>query len=351
MLNSGDDALMCSAHWGARVHLNSEPILTSSASATQVDRYTIIPAFPKSKFRGHRRLLHYLNAWQSEKVIFGGGSGIHSEKDINFKNHLVKLAGGKRSRCIGIGIEEFESVRAERACAKFLNNCGFVGIRDKYSFEVASSIAPNANIHLTFDLAPTMLKHGIWDIQPIRRKGIMMNFCQLPHDGLNLENRQQLLERVNTAIAIIVNSWEMLKESIYLLDFNGHPIYGDFHVHERIINGLPEHIDINHISYDPNPYRVLQRIASFKAVVAMRLHAAIMAFMVNTPCLPITYHKKCIGWCNQIGVPTEYRFEAHELTTDGIPNQLVKGITAGFFKSDLSIDNAIGAAMSNWSYQ
>lgn len=349
MHNSGDDALMCSAHWGARTHLDCQNILTTSASATQIDRNTQIPAFPKAKFRGHERILHYRNALQSEKIIFGGGSVIHSEKDINFKRHLVKLAGGKKSRCVGVGIEDFTSSNAEKACAKLLNSCGFVGVRDEKSFDVATSLAPNANIHLTFDLAPTMLKHGVWDVQPMVRRGIMMNLCQLPIDAFGSVDKKKESQRIQTAIEIIIKCWESLHEPIFLLDFNGHPIHGDFHVHERILNGLPEHIDITHIPYDPDPYRVLQRIAGFKAVVAMRLHAAIMSFMAGTPCLPINYHKKCVGWCNQIGIPEEHRFDANELDAEAMHKQLTYGVGIGFAKPSMSVDNAIDAALRNWS--
>lgn len=348
MANSGDDALMCSAHWGARTYLNSPNILTTSATDIDVPGMGQVNAMPRGKFRGHQRLSHYKNALQSAKVIFGGGSVIHSQRDITFKRHLIKLAGAKESRCVGVGIEKFESVEAEKSCAKLLNECGFVGVRDKNSFEIATSLAPGANIKLTFDLAPTMLNHGVHNVVPIERNGIMFNFCQLPINAFGDVDNVAEKQRIEAAIDLVTQCWDKLGEPIYLLDFNGHPVFGDVHVHDQILQRIPKHVEISHIRYDPNPYRVLQRIAGFKAVAAMRLHAAIMSFMVETPCMSINYHQKCVGWCEQVGVPNEYRFNANKFCAEHLSSVISKGVGMGFAKPTMSVDTALQAALLNW---
>ena len=79
---------------------------------------------------------------------------------------------------MGVGIGPFESHEAEKVCAKFLNECGFIGVRDPQSLVIAQTIAPNANVKLTFDLSPLMLCHQTKRLVDIERNGIMFNFCQ-----------------------------------------------------------------------------------------------------------------------------------------------------------------------------
>lgn len=348
MSNTGDDALMCSALWGAQSKLGDTRILTTSYQDLVVDDEIKIKKMPEQKFRGYQRLSHYKNALQSEKVIFGGGSVLHSEKDIHFKRHLIKLAGRDESRCVGVGIEPFNSIKAEKACAKFLKECGFVGVRDEQSYRLAKSLCPEANVHQTFDLAPTMLCHPRYRLKNIESNGIMFNFCQKAVDAFGQVDEKEESARIDIAVKTIENCWADLGEPIILLDFNGHGQFGDYHVHQKILNRLNANIDVTHIPYDPNPYRVLQKIAGFKVVVAMRLHASIMAFMSNTPCISINYHKKCTSWCEQVGVPVEYRFDVQDLTSNQLTEAVTHSFGTGFAKPSMSTDAAVQAALLNW---
>ncbi|MFT4993999.1 MAG: polysaccharide pyruvyl transferase WcaK-like protein [Paraglaciecola sp.] len=348
MQNTGDDVLLYTSRWAIHHLLRAKRALVSSAVSSKCAEFGDITAFSGAKFRGHHRILHYKNALQSENVIFGGGSVLHSEKDIQFKRHLMALANRKSSRCVGVGIESFESLGAEKACAKFLSECGFVGVRDGKSLDIAKAISPNANVHLTFDLAPLMLCHQSHRLVPIERKGVMFNFCQQATDAfgtINVDNEQR---RVKMAIAAIEQIWQDTNEVIYLLDFNGHPVFGDFHVHQQILVGLPEHIPVTHIPYDANPFRVLQRIAGFKASVSMRLHSAILSYMANTPSISINYHNKCQNWCEQVGVADQYQFDAQDLCPQALADTIKKGIGMGFAKPTMKVDEAIQATLLNW---
>ena len=273
---------------------------------------------------------------------------MHSERDIEFKRHLIKLAGRTESRCVGVGIEQFESMSAERSCAKFLNECGFIGVRDKQSFEVAKAIAPNANIELTFDLAPVLLCHQKHKIVPIERKGIMFNFCRQAVDAFGNVNEAQEKKRIQAAAIAIEKVWEETKEPITLLDFNGHSVFGDQHIHEQIISKLAGHIPVSHIAYDPNPFRVLQRIAGFKASVVMRLHAGILSFMAGTPSLSLNYHPKCWSWCNQAGVADQYQFDSSNFCPEILADGVIKGVGTGFALPTLTIHDAVTATLKNW---
>lgn len=348
MLNTGDDVLLNCARWASRFLLNDATHCVSSESFIENEEFGDVEPIASSGFRGQLRLAHYKRALFSEKVIFGGGSVLHTEKDIQLKRHLIQLAGRANSRCAGVGIEPFESVAAERACAKFLNECGYVGVRDRKSYDIAKDIAPDANIALTFDLAPLMLCHQYHRPVDIERKGIMFNFCQQATDAFGNVNVENEKKRVELAVKAIEKTWSETQEPITLLDFNGHPIFGDSHLHKKIMIRLAGHIPVSHIEYDPNPFRVLQRIAGFKATVSMRLHAAILSFMAKTPALSINYHSKCQAWCRQVGVAQDYQFDATNFCPDTLALTLNKGIGTGFALPTMTTEEAIKATLLNW---
>jgi polysaccharide pyruvyl transferase WcaK-like protein len=348
MQNTGDDVLLYTTRWASHhLHGNTRSKV-SSAGLIKCEEFGDIQAMPEYRFRGHQRLSHYKNALQSEKVIFGGGSVLHSSKDIDFKRHLIKLAGRKESRAVGVGLGPFESVEAEKACAKFLNECGFTGVRDPESLAIAQTIAPKANVILTFDLAPLMLCHQTNRLVDIERNGIMFNFCQQAIDSFGNVNQGNEQNRIDMAVNAIEQIWQQTQEPIFLLDFNNHSQFGDFSIHQQIMSRVSSDVQMTHIAYDPNPFKVLQRIAGFKATVSMRLHSAIMSFMANTPALSINYHKKCRSWCEQIGVPENYQFDAQNIVPEELSLQLKIGIGTGFAKSTMKPDAAVQAALLNW---
>lgn len=348
MLNTGDDVLLYATRWAAKHLLGDNLNQVSSATKISSEEFGDVSAMPESTFRGHLRLVHYSNALRSEKVIFGGGSVLHSEKDIQLKRHLIRLSNSRASRCVGVGIEPFESVAAEKACTKFLNECGFTGVRDQASLDVAKSIAPYANVELTFDLAPLMLCHQHNRLIPIERKGVMFNFCRQAIDAFGNVDSEKEKQRVDAAVCAIEKTWSETGEPVTLLDFNGHPEFGDHHIHREILAKLAGHIPVSHIEYDPNPFRILQRIAGFKATVSMRLHAAILSFMAETPALSINYHKKCQSWCNQVGVASQYQFDAGDFCPQNLALTLKSGIGTGFALPSMKAQEAVKATLRNW---
>ena len=349
MHNTGDDALLYAARWASHHLLASKSNIVSSASNSKSEEFGDIKAMSQGLFRGHQRLVHYKNALQSEKIIFGGGSVLHTQTDIQLKRHLIALAGREHSRCVGVGLGPFTSLGAEKACAKFLSECGFVGVRDQQSYDIAKDLCPTANVKLTFDLAPVMLCHDKNKLVEVERSGIMFNFCQQAIDAFGNTDNTIELKRIQSAIESIEKTWFETAEPIYLVDFNGHSSFSDFQVHRKIIEQLNEKIPITHIPYDPNPFRVLQRTACFKASVCMRLHASIMSFMTNTPSISLNYHNKCKSWCEQIGMPKEYQFDALDVCPQHLTNTLTKGISTEFDIPLMTTQEAIDTTLLNWS--
>ncbi len=347
MKNSGDDALLYSTAWAAKHLLNVRSVSVSSPCPMSLPGFGIQPPglTEAQTYRGQRRLQHYVAAYRSERVIFGGGSVFHTAQDISIKNHLMSLSKGHSHYACGVGLGPFKTVSAEKACRKFLNKCDFVGVRDKESLDVALSLAPDAHVQLTFDLAPLLLVQKERSLKQTARSGIAVSLCPV-FDCADDDQEQRMLLELAEALR---QTQQETGEVIYLIDFNGHDSLGDRQIHQKLRSLLGEECTVRHIPYDPDPISVLQRMYRFKLLVGMRLHAAVFAYLTGTPAFSLEYHSKCGGWSEQIGQRPEYRFSTATLDADQLKNQAISGLQRSFLMPSLPVSRAIALSKTNWS--
>jgi polysaccharide pyruvyl transferase WcaK-like protein len=348
MRNSGDDALMYAAAWGAKNFLNVQNLRISSQCKLRTPDFGLQEATLQATqaFRGQNRLSHYASALRSKRIIFGGGSVLHNAQDIKMKIDMMALSAKKGHMAVGVGLGPFKNQAAEKACVEFLNRCDFVGVRDLDSFAAARSIAPNANVHFTFDLAPLLLQRTDFTLKEIPRRGIAINLCPV---GDMSGNSIQDTQRLNEMAYALKNIWQQTGEPIELIDINGHAHEGDFRLHQRLTQMLADTVPVTSVEYDANPLRLLQRLAGYKAIVSMRLHGAILGFLAGTPVLSLNYHSKCIGWCEQVGMPKMYRFDANHFSGHLLAEHVIAGLQTGFTPSALTPTQGSQLALSNWS--
>lgn len=348
MKNTGDDALMTAAIHGARTTLNTPNINISSPIDVKLNTGEKLNGYlhGKQKFPGQNRLSHYARAIDSKQVIFGGGSVFHNAHDIDMKRDMMMFSGGRNHLALGVGLGPFKNTRAEKSCAKFLNTCGFTGLRDPQSFEIAKAIAPNANTALTFDLAPQLTALDGFNLVEMERQGIAVCLC--PLERLN-DNHEQETRRLKLIAMSLDHIHALTGEKITFIDFNGHEQLGDAQVHQEVASFMSEKTRHSFVSYDANPLRVLQRIAAFKAVIGMRLHASVFAFITETPLISLNYHSKCEQWCEQIGLAAKYQFNLKHFDAFELIQVVSNGITRGFARPSLSAQEALNLSMKNWS--
>lgn len=350
MQNSGDDALMYSTLWGAKHMLNHKRISLGLYGVP--DKGLLVshqfPLHQQQAFPGYNRLTHYRAALQSSNVIFGGGSVLHSESDINLKRHMLKLAYNRNSRAVGVSLGPFANVAAEKACAQFLNECPFVGLRDKESLAIAQAIAPQANANLTFDLAPTLL-YSTQVPEPKARRGIALALCPVAVNAFGEVNIHAERERITQIARLIETLYHQTGEPITLLTFNGHCQLGDGQINHAIFNKLCGKLPLVVKPYDNNPLAVLKDLGQYQAIISMRLHGSILGYLAQTPVISINYHSKCTGWCEQIGLADKYQYSADEFSISAISQRINDGLKQGFTAPQLTVEDALSQTLLNWS--
>lgn len=351
MKNSGDDALMYATAWGAKHYLDIKEttlgLLASHTRHNPADKQVNLnfnQAFP-----GQNRLSHYKMALQSRRIVFGGGSVLHTESDINLKRHLMSLSSRKNSRAVGVSLGPFQNMAAEIACAKFLDECGFIGVRDNKSFEIAKSLSPQANVVKTFDLAPSLLSTPQYKINDGSRNGVALALCPIATTPMGNTNDEAEQQRISDICEMLVSFYNNTGESITLLSFNGHEALGDWSVNKPIMDKLSTIIPITIKAYNPDPYAVLNDLSSYKAIISMRLHGSILGYMAETPVISLNYHEKCKGWCEQIGLAKSYQVDLEKACISDILSPLVNGLDYGFTQPTMAIKEASKLSLSNWS--
>jgi len=348
MRNSGDDALLLASLEGAKRFMGATEFIVSSPVNIQLpESYSFCRTLQDTqRFKGENRLRHYHCASKSGSLIFGGGSVLHNSHDINIKRHLIKLTGyAGKSYALGVGIGPFTDKYAEKKCAFFLNDCTFVGVRDQKSYDIAQAIAPNANVKLTFDLAPLLLQHK--SLEKVSRSKSGICICLCPKERLN-GNPELESSRIKKLAKIFSILSRESKEDLIFLDFNGHPLFGDSVVHQEVISHLCSKIRYEHIHYNQNPLLVMQKLSTFKVIFGMRLHASILGFLMETPVISLNYHSKCEGWCDQIGIPKEYRIDLNVFDEKALLSSVLRGLEQGFLKPKLEPEDTLIKTLINW---
>lgn len=304
--NTGDDALLAATALGVRRAYGDAIAVTALASAIPAfpGSTLVRPAFPPvPRWRGERRVRLWAEALRARAVVFGGGSVFHARAGLPQLEALLRVAGRGPHLAAGVSIGPFRSSDEERACARVLRRMAFLGLRDEESADLARALAPGVPSRLTFDLAPLLLDMG--DGVPAARaarRGLGIALCDYER-FTGGDTRREAIRRARVARALRAVPRELVDELV-LVDFNGDPESGDADVHADLSARLAgAGIPIRHVRYDARPLEALRTIGRLRAIVAMRLHAAVFAYLARTPAVILSYHPKCSGWAGQAGVP------------------------------------------------
>ncbi len=350
MQNAGDDALMLASINGInRIKPFSKiKISTSNGISVANQRCFSSRLREQQSFRGQNRLTHYTNALASKSVVFGGGSVLHNSHDLRLKLQLLKLAGKKNSRAVGVSIGPFVDSKAEKYCAELLNRLSFVGVRDEQSLEIANAIAPNANCHLTFDLALGLLKDPSFNPSVTNRQGILVNVCPVAKDPSGNFDSSADIKRVKQLARALTLVHRLTGEHITVISLNGHQKLGDHSLCQKLMEELYTRVPVGIIGYHENPMKILKVVSSFKVCISMRLHGNVFAYMTGTPSISLNYHPKCDQWCEQIGQPNSHRVAVDDVDSDAFLNAITEGLENGFRLPTLDIESAVQKSLLNW---
>lgn len=302
-LNTGDDAFVEVASWGAKKYWHSKsnkflakannlPITTTEASGYPF-------SIPKT-YNVQKRLL----ISSTKSLVSAGGSTIHSTLN---RNNIKKIAINRKAAgqdlkigAIGVSIGPFKSLKDEKSVIDYLKYIDFLSVRDQASFDFVSSLQLPYDPINAFDLAALLPK--IYGINKPSlnnaKKTIGISVCPVEsiNNKHNIHNEHKRNEKTIQLIKQLDQSEEI---NFKFFIINGHPIVGDLKLTNEIISlANPKSFEIVH--YQKNTRVMWDQVSSCDFVISTRLHAAIFACFSNTPFMLNEYHKKCSDFLETI---------------------------------------------------
>ena len=352
MQNTGDDAFSAVTSWGVKKYLNATKVLIHSSLIPEFkNSQSVQPIYvKKTRFKGENKLRFYYNLLRSKSIVFGGGSIFHSSDILKKQIVLLRLSGKGPHAALGVSIGPFRDSKAEKVCADLLKRLSFVGLRDMSSFDIARSIAPEVRSEKTFDLAVMLPRAEGYSIESfskgVQRRGIGVALCNYERyiggDIMREEVRKKKMVEMLRQLDPEEN------EEIIFIDFNGHDYFGDREIHSEIIAEMGDHIRVRHIPYSPNPMEVLRMISGLRAIIAMRLHAAVFGYISQTPTIMLSYHPKCTDWANEIEMPQGNIFDSYDFDIHQVKARIKQAVSGVSDEATVSPLEAEKLGMKNW---
>lgn len=308
--NTGDDAFVEVASWGAEKYWNKSKSIFLAKQDNLPITSKKIKGYPFSipkTYSLQRRLL----LSSTDYLISAGGSTIHRELETNNIKRLAVESKKKGSKImvggIGVSIGPFKTLIDEKSTIEYLKNIDFLAVRDKTSFDFASSLSLPYETVDAFDLAALLPEiYGIKMQNNLSSKKVIgISVC--PYESIsNTANIENEKKRNATVVELlkILNREENIHFKFFII--NGHAKVGDQKLTKETIEKVsPDSYEV--IPYTRKTQSVWDAIASCDFIISTRLHAAIFACFSNTPFMLNEYHRKCGDFLENIGYEESLR--------------------------------------------
>lgn len=279
------------------------------------------------------RLIHGLILLRARMIILGGGSVLSEMKGV--REVQSKLARFTRTRfqAWGVSLGPFPSPRDFESVAAFLRRMDRVIVRDRRSLKVANEMGVVAA--MGGDLAalyadqhprsPRSTSHTH------RRIGLAL--CNTPASPIDVNSLADSLA------AAISDSPSHREDLVVVLVLNNHPVHGDEEISVQAADRLKSHglpvLMIRHSEADVGV--IWSAIDELDALVAVRLHAAVSAYLTSVPFLLVEYHPKCSDFLDDVRQDAGLRVPRNAAITDvrtGLSNLLSDPVAPGMPAGD-----------------
>ncbi|MDC0336053.1 polysaccharide pyruvyl transferase family protein [Pseudodesulfovibrio sp.] len=265
---------------------------------------------------------------RSDVLIHGGGSIFHSGNSSRWKRLLTsrarKLKTGRFvAMAIGVGLGPFASKYDFQACKDALDTMDLILVRDFSSLAIASEMNLSTPVQLCADPA-YLLPEAYPQLAKAPRKPtneVCWIMCPSSTSSVNT-----MAKTIGEAMS---RSYAQTGVQHRMVVFNTNRAFHDTALAELVESTVGSHPFFKPtLAYNgSNDLALLSAIKNSDAVVASRLHGIVTATLLDTPVVPISYHRKCTDYVRESGVGGDC-LELHELHENALVERILAALAS-----------------------
>jgi polysaccharide pyruvyl transferase WcaK-like protein len=320
--NTGDDLFCAISAWGAMRFWSARRVRFVTANLPIMPE-SVAPLVPQAILAGKRLYRGYvysllaltyrlLYAAKSSAVVYAGGSTLwrvpFARRVLARGAHLLgtPLVG------IGLSVGPFRTAQDRQRVEHFLQQFSFLALRDHASGKEAVAMSLPYTPVQAFDLAGLLpAVYGAVNrretmIEP-PTLGVALCHYERFHPSLDQAVEASREERVKETLVRLAER-ESVKIRFYVL--NAHPQRGDWNLAREMSATLEPLCSVEIVHYMGDPGQMWRQVAECDAFLAVRLHAAVLAYMAHVPFVMVAYHPKCTDFAEYVGLPEPYSFSS-----------------------------------------
>jgi polysaccharide pyruvyl transferase WcaK-like protein len=252
----------------------------------------------------------------ADMVILGGGSVLHTAS-----SSLWKLRGleyfkrhNPKGKAVGISISvgPFETKDDEAACAKVLATLDGCVLRDTFSYEFAKSCKLPYEPLLGADLAASYLQQK--NIEPKKPTGVIETVGMCPRLPYRTDYDKTVHGYVELLKALCAK-YRVVK----LFAFSSQAPQDEVAFAQQIWRAAGS-LNLTFVPYKDNAEEFTKEIKSCDFFLSSKLHGLVTSYLLNIPCLAISYQRKFSDFADDIKLPQDCRFTQADFAVDRVMN-------------------------------
>ncbi|MEL6350729.1 MAG: polysaccharide pyruvyl transferase family protein [Cyanobacteria bacterium J06627_28] len=270
-----------------------------------------------------RRLAH-----EAPLLLVGGGSIFHTAVHSQRLSRVIATTRQAHPNAViaslGISIGPFQTAAQYKACKQTTSQLDFIAVRDQRSWEMLQSFEleiPSVNAMDIALLLPEVLPDMPSDARP--NVGAKTDGPSVPSVAIALRHGQTPPAFIRTVTASL-DALQTDNPSVVVEFLNFSDV--DEPASRYVQSKLKHSERTKFYPYSDRPEEMYQRIAQSSLVLASRLHAAVIAYAVETPFGVLAYHQKCIDFAEAVNLPQPWIMPIKSLTPEALTHQLKQAL-------------------------
>jgi polysaccharide pyruvyl transferase CsaB len=314
MGNLGDELmLICLTAWLARQHVKAVPIAPDAETVRQlhgvpaVQNYPMLGQFSWLEALVKGKVFQTLKAICGSDIVIAGGGDVFRDAlgwrafSYQIEKLVVALLCRKPLFLLNVGISRPETWYGRKLLGWLLPRCRCIVVREQRSLELCRALGAGDRVRLLPDIVLDLP-----DFCPSAKvNGHAENVIVVAlHGNPNIYGQYFMTDARVRALAGVLDALiEEYGASIHLFPFQSLESSGDLEIHQKLQNCMHHSERTTLLDWTIDCAELARRFSRSRLVLAMRLHAAILAVAFRRPCVLMPYDEKVAAFGREASIP------------------------------------------------